>query len=155
MKNQMMGHPVEILLIEDNPGDVRLTKEALKDAKVRNNLHVVSDGVAALAFLHHEGDYAQVPRPDVILLDLNLPKKDGREVLAEIKTDPYLKRVPVVVLTSSGAEEDIVKSYGLHANCYIRKPLGLDQFIEVVRSIEGFWLAIVTLPPDDQTLKQG
>jgi len=139
---------VEILLVEDNPGDVRLAIEALKEAKVRNNLHVVEDGVEAMAFLRKEGQYTAVPRPDVVLLDLNLPKKDGREVLAEIKTDDNLKRIPVVILTVSKAEEDILKTYNLHANCYITKPLDLDQFLSVVKSIEDFWLTIVTLPPN-------
>jgi len=137
---------IEILLVEDNPGDARLAKEALKDAKVRNNLHWVEDGVEAIAFLRREGKYTDAPRPDVILLDLNLPKKDGREVLAEVKEDGDLKRIPVVILTVSDAEEDIIKTYNLHANCYIRKPLDLDQFIEVVKSIEEFWLTIVRLP---------
>jgi chemotaxis family two-component system response regulator Rcp1 len=148
MSEQMLGSPVEILLVEDNPGDVRLAKEALKDAKVRNNLHVVEDGVEALAFLHREGKYADAPHPDLILLDLNLPKKDGREVLAEIKADENLKRVPVVILTMSEAEEDILKTYDLHANCYITKPVDLDQFIKVVKSIEDFWFSIVKLPPN-------
>jgi len=139
---------VEILLVEDNPGDVRLAIEALKEAKVRNNLHVVEDGVEAMAFLRKEGQYTAVPRPDVVLLDLNLPKKDGREVLAEIKADDNLKRIPVVILTVSKAEEDILKTYNLHANCYITKPLDLDQFLSVVKSIEDFWLTIVTLPPN-------
>ena len=143
-----MGRPVEILLVEDNPGDVRLAIEALKEAKVRNNLHVVEDGMEAMAFLRKEGQYTAVPRPDVVLLDLNLPKKDGREVLAEIKTDDNLKRIPVVILTVSKAEEDILKTYNLHANCYITKPLDLDQFLSVVKSIEDFWLTIVTLPPN-------
>jgi len=138
--------PVEILLVEDNPGDVRLTREILRDAKVRNTLHHVADGVEALAFLAGEGEYAGAPLPDLILLDLNLPRKDGREVLTEIKADKRLASIPVVVLTSSSAEKDVVKSYGLHANCYIVKPIDLDQFIEVVRSIESFWLCIVTLP---------
>lgn len=142
------GQPVEILLVEDSRGDVRLAQEALKDAKVRNNLYVVEDGVEAMAFLRKQGKYAKVPRPDVILLDLNLPRKDGREVLAEVKADPELKRIPVVILTVSDAEEDILKSYDLHANCYITKPLDLTQFLKVVRSIESFWLTIVTLPPD-------
>jgi chemotaxis family two-component system response regulator Rcp1 len=142
------GKPIEILLVEDNPGDVRLTVEALKEAKVRNELYVVGDGVAALAFLHREGEHADAPRPDLILLDLNLPKMDGREVLAEIKKDPNLKRIPVVVLTVSQAEEDILRTYDLHANCYITKPVGLDQFLEVVKAIEGFWLTIVKLPPN-------
>ena len=139
--------PIEILMVEDNPGDVRLTVEALKEAKVRNNLHTVEDGVEALAFLRREGGYAEVPRPDLVLLDLNLPKMNGREVLAEIKEDPELRRIPVVILTISQAEQDIVKSYNLHANCYITKPVDLDQFLEVVKSIENFWLTIVKLPP--------
>ncbi len=139
---------IEILLVEDNPGDVRLTKEALKEGKILNNLNVVTDGVEAVAFLRREGNYASAPRPELILLDLNLPKKDGREVLAEIKSDPSLKLIPVVILTSSAAEQDIVKSYNLHANCYVTKPVDLDQFIEVVKSIENFWLAVVKLPPE-------
>lgn len=138
--------PIEILMIEDNPGDVRLTQEALKENKMYNRLHVVSDGVEAMAFLRHEGRYADAPRPDLILLDLNLPKKDGREVLAEIKADENLKRIPVVVLTSSQAEEDVLRTYNLHANCYVTKPVDLDQFIRVVQSIEEFWLTIVKLP---------
>jgi chemotaxis family two-component system response regulator Rcp1 len=137
---------IEILLVEDNPADVRLTQEALKEAKVRNNLHVVEDGVAAMEFLQRQGEYAKVARPDLILLDLNLPKKDGREVLEEIKQDSSLKRIPVVVLTTSQAEEDILKTYDLHANCYVTKPVDLDQFITIVRSIEDFWLTIVKLP---------
>ncbi len=136
----------EILLVEDNPGDARLAKEALKEAKVRNSLHWVEDGVEAMTFLHRQGKYTDAPRPDVILLDLNLPKKDGREVLAEVKEDGDLKRIPVVILTVSDAEEDIIKTYNLHANCYIRKPLDLDRFIEVVKSINEFWLTIVRLP---------
>jgi chemotaxis family two-component system response regulator Rcp1 len=148
MKTETTGTPVEILLVEDSPGDVRLTIEALKDAKVRNSLHVAEDGVEAMAFLRREGEYADAPRPDVILLDLNLPKKDGREVLAEVKADADLKRIPVVVLTVSQAEEDILKTYNLHANCYITKPVDLDQFLTVVRSIEDFWLTIVRLPPN-------
>ena len=143
-----MMEPIEILLVEDSPADVDLTREALEDAKVRNNLNVVNDGVEALAFLRREGGYAEAPRPDLILLDLNLPKKDGREVLAEIKADPILRRIPVVILTTSAAEQDILKSYDLHANCYISKPVDLDAFVEVVRSIEGFWLAIVRLPAE-------
>jgi two-component system, chemotaxis family, response regulator Rcp1 len=138
--------PIDILLVEDNPGDVRLTVEALREGKVHNNLHVVGDGVDALAFLHREGQYADAPTPDLILLDLNLPRKDGREVLAEIKADPQLRRIPVVVLTTSNAEQDVLRSYDLHANCYITKPVDLDQFINVVRTIEEFWLAVVTLP---------
>ncbi len=138
--------PIEILLVEDNPGDVRLTVEALKEAKVHNRLSVVSDGVEALAFLRRTGRYTDAIRPDVILLDLNLPKKDGREVLAEIKADETLRRIPVVILTTSKAEEDILRSYALHANCFITKPVDLDQFIKVVRSIEEFWFTIVRLP---------
>jgi CheY-like chemotaxis protein len=145
---QAKGGPIEILLVEDNPGDVRLTVEALKEAKVRNTLHVVQDGVEALAFLRHEGEHAEAPQPDLILLDLNLPKMDGREVLARIKGDPQLRRIPVVILTVSQAEEDILRTYDLHANCYITKPVDLDQFLKVVRSIEDFWLTIVKLPSD-------
>lgn len=146
MNSQRNGKPIEILLIEDNPGDVRLTKEVLKEGKVRNNLQVVGDGVEAMAYLHRENSYAKAPRPDLILLDLNLPKKDGREVLQEIKADHHLKNIPVVVLTTSNADEDILKSYNLSANCYITKPVDLDQFISVIRSVEAFWLTIVTLP---------
>jgi len=143
----MMGQPIEILMVEDNPGDVRLTQEAFREAKVRNNIHIATDGVEALAFLRRQGRYADVPRPDVILLDLNLPKKDGREVLVEIKADPGLRRIPVVVLTSSEAEEDVLKAYNLHANAYVAKPVDLEKFIAVVKSIEDFWLEIVKLPP--------
>jgi CheY-like chemotaxis protein len=138
--------PIEILLVEDNPGDVRLTREALKTGKVWSELHVVADGEAALAFLRHEGDHANAPRPDLILLDLNLPRRDGREVLSIIKSDPNLKRIPVVILTTSQAEEDILKSYNLNANCYITKPVDFDQFMNVVRVVEEFWLTIVKLP---------
>ena len=142
------GCPIEILMIEDNPGDVRLTQEALKENKMYNCLHAVGDGVEAMAFLRREGKYADAPRPDLILLDLNLPKKDGREVLAEIKADENLKRIPVVILTSSQAEEDVLRTYNLHANCYVTKPVDLDQFIRVVKSIEEFWLTIVKLPTE-------
>ena len=148
MSKQTFGNLVEILMVEDNPGDVRLTQEALKEGKMRNKMHVVGDGVEALAFLRREGKYADAPRPDLILLDLNLPRRNGREVLAEIKEDPDLRRIPVVILTISQAEEDILKSYDLHANCYITKPVDLDQFIKVVKSIEDFWLTIVKLPPN-------
>jgi CheY-like chemotaxis protein len=134
-------------MVEDNPGDVRLSIEALKEGKVRNNLHTAEDGEEALAFLRRQGKYTQVPRPDLILLDLNLPKKNGREVLAEIKDDPDLRRIPVVILTVSKAEQDVLKSYNLHANCYITKPVDLEQFIQVVKSIEDFWLTVVMLPP--------
>jgi CheY-like chemotaxis protein len=136
------------LLVEDNPGDVRLTQEVFKEGKVNNFLHVVYNGEEAMDFLHNVGRFANVPRPDIILLDLNLPRKDGREVLAEIKADPDLKRIPVVVLTTSEAESDLLQSYNLHANCYIVKPVDLDQFIDVVKTIEGFWLQIVKLPPN-------
>ena len=138
--------PIEILMVEDSPGDVRLTKEALKDAKVLNHISVVEDGVAAMAFLRREGAHAEAPRPDLILLDLNLPRKDGREVLAEIKADPALTQIPVVVLTTSQAEQDILKSYQLHANCYVTKPVDLDKFISVVKSVETFWLTVARLP---------
>jgi two-component system, chemotaxis family, response regulator Rcp1 len=140
------GRPIEILLVEDNPGDVRLTMEGLNEGKVRNNLHVARDGVEALEFLRRAGRFKDSVRPDLILLDLNLPRMDGREVLAEIKADPQLKTIPVVVLTTSRAEQDVLHSYQLQANCYITKPVDLDQFITVVKSIEDFWLTIVTLP---------
>ena len=146
MSRDDSGRAVEILLVEDNPGDVRLTIEALKEGKVRNNLNVVPDGVEAMAYLRHEGKYANSVRPDLILLDLNLPRKDGREVLAEIKSDGRLKHIPIVVLTTSRAEQDVLRSYDLHANCYITKPVDLDQFIGVVKSVENFWFTIVTLP---------
>ena len=138
--------PIEILLVEDNAADVRLTREALKDAKVRNRLHVAADGVEAMAFLRREGRHADAPRPDLVLLDLNLPKKDGREVLEESKQDPGLQNIPVVILTTSQAEEDVFRSYQLHANAYVTKPVDLERFLEVVRSIESFWLEIVRLP---------
>jgi len=148
MSSHSNGSLVEILLVEDNPGDVRLTKEAMKEGKMRDNLSVARDGVEAMAFLRQEGQYADAPRPDVVLLDLNLPKKDGRAVLAEIKADPDLKRIPVVILTSSKADEDVLNSYDLHANCYVTKPGDLEQFIEVVKSVEGFWVQIVKLPKE-------
>ncbi|MFB3904659.1 MAG: response regulator [Acidobacteriota bacterium] len=140
------GHLVEILLVEDSPSDTDLTIEALSEAKVANHLSAVQDGVQALAFLRHEGIYAEAPRPDLILLDLNLPRKDGREVLAELKSDPNLKTIPVVVLTSSRAEEDVLRAYQLQCNCYITKPVVFKDFLRVVRSIKNFWLAVVTLP---------
>jgi len=140
------GRPIEILLVEDNPGDVRLTIEGLNEGKVRNNLHVARDGVEALAFLRRQAQFADAVRPDLILLDLNLPRKDGREVLADIKSDADLKTIPVVVLTTSRAEQDVLHSYQLQANCYITKPVDLEQFITVVKSIEDFWLTVVTLP---------
>ena len=148
MREKTGGHPIDILMVEDNPGDIRLTLEAFRENKMNNSLHVVKDGVQAMAFLRREGEYADAPRPDLILLDLNLPKKDGREVLAEIKADPSLMRIPVVILTTSQAEEDILKSYSLHANCFVTKPVDLDQFMKVVQSIEQFWITIVKLPMD-------
>ena len=145
------GRPVEILLVEDNPGDVRLTMEALREAKVCNKVHTVYDGMEAMSFLRQEGRYTNMSCPDLILLDLNLPKKDGREVLAEIKADENMKRIPVVILTTSKAEQDILKSYELQANCYVTKPVDLDQFITVVKSIGDFWLAIVRLPRSERS----
>ena len=141
--------PIDILLVEDNPGDVRLTREALKEGKVLNNLYVAQDGVEAIACLKREGKYAGAIRPDIILLDLNLPKKDGHEVLADVKSDPDLRRIPVVILTTSKAEEDVLQSYNLHANCFITKPVDLDQFINVVQAVEDFWFTIVKLPPEE------
>jgi CheY-like chemotaxis protein len=142
------ANPIEILLVEDSLADVRLTEEAFRDAKVLNHMSVVTDGDEAMQFLRREGPHAEAPRPDLILLDLNLPRKDGREVLREIKDDPNLRRIPVVVLTTSRAEEDVLRAYNLHANCYITKPVDFTQFISVVRSIEGFWLSVVKLPRD-------
>ena len=139
--------PIEILLVEDSPSDAEFTAEALKEAKVRNHLSLVEDGVQAMEFLRRQGKYAQAPRPDLIMLDLNLPRKDGREVLAELKADDNLKMIPVVVLTTSRAEQDVLRAYQLHANCYITKPVDFQQFLNVVRSIESFWLFVVTLPP--------
>ena len=133
-------------MVEDSPGDVRLTQEALRDAKVRNNFHVARDGMEALEFLRREGSFADAPRPDLILLDLNMPRMDGREVLQEIKADQSLRLIPVVILTTSKAEEDVIRSYELNANCYVTKPVDLDQFMTVVRSIEDFWLTVVKLP---------
>lgn len=137
---------IDILLVEDNPGDVRLTEEALKESKLAVSMRVARDGIEALAILRGEGSYANQPQPDLILLDLNMPKMDGREVLRQIKSDDRLKRIPVVVLTTSEAEKDIVQAYGLHANCYITKPVELDAFMEIIKSIEGFWLTVVKLP---------
>ncbi len=140
--------PIEVLLVEDSPGDVRLTREAFKDAKVHINLNVASDGAEAMEFLNREGKHADAPRPDLILLDLNLPKKDGREVLEEVKESPTLKSIPVVILTTSASDADILRSYRLHANCYITKPVGLDGFLAVVKSIDDFWLTVVKLPSE-------
>ena len=148
MNNSDKIDPVEILLIEDNPGDVRLTQEALQEGKVINNLNVVSDGVEALEYLNNLGRYKNKVRPDIILLDLNLPRMDGRELLGKLKADPDLRRIPVVILTTSKAEEDIIESYNLHANCFITKPVDLDQFFMVVKSVEEFWFSIVKLPPN-------
>lgn len=148
MKFNAPIRPVEILLVEDSPSDADLTVEALSDGKVLNNLHWVEDGTQALAFLRRQGKYSNAPRPDLILLDLNLPKKDGREVLAEIKADPQFKLIPVIVLTTSAAERDILKTYELNGNCYITKPIDLEQFISVVKLIEMFWLAVVKLPSE-------
>jgi CheY-like chemotaxis protein len=142
------ARPAEVLLVEDNPGDVRLTTEALKEGRVLNQVHVVGDGVEALKFLHREEPYTDAVKPDLILLDLNLPRMSGREVLAEIKADEDLKRIPVVVLTTSQAEEDVLRSYDLHANCYVTKPVDLEQFLEVVKFIEDYWLMMVKLPPE-------
>jgi two-component system response regulator len=147
MRSRQLVKPINILLVEDNPGDADLAREALDNSKLNNALHVVDDGEKAMSFLRREGPYVDVPQPDLILLDLNLPKKDGRQVLAEIKADLNLKRIPVVILTTSQAEEDVIKTYNLHANCYITKPIDLNQFLHVVKSIEDFWLSIVLLPP--------
>jgi CheY-like chemotaxis protein len=153
MVSEIVVHPIEILLVEDSPGDARLAREALQDAKVRNHLHWVDNGEEAMSFLRKEGKHARVPRPDLIQLDLNLPRKDGREVLAEIKEDADLKRIPVVILTVSKDEEDVMKTYNVHANCFITKPLDLNQFIKVVKSIEDFWLTVVKLPPGESSGK--
>ena len=141
--------PVDILLVEDNPGDVRLTKEALRDAKVLNEIYIAKDGVEAMDFLRRKGKFSKVPLPDLILLDLNLPRKDGRQVLAEIKEDPILKHIPVVVLTTSKADEDIIKTYNLHANAYITKPVDLNRFAEIIHVLNEFWFTIVKLPPKE------
>ncbi len=146
MNNEMMVRPAEVLLVEDNPGDVRLTKEALNEGKVLINLSAVKDGIEAMKFLRKKGKYSKAHRPDIIFLDLNLPKKHGREVLAEVKSDKDLRRIPVVILTMSKDDEDVLNSYDLHANCYITKPIDLDRFMEVVQSIENFWLTVVKLP---------
>jgi chemotaxis family two-component system response regulator Rcp1 len=143
-----INRPIEILLVEDNEGDARLARESLKESEITNNVHHVIDGVEALNFLYNKGTYKEAPRPDLILLDLNLPRKDGREVLAEIKKDNNLKRIPVVVLTISSDEQDVFKTYNLHVNCFITKPIDLDQFFKVVRSIKDFWLTVVKLPPN-------
>lgn len=148
MSNQESGKPIQILLVEDNPGDIRLTQEMLKESKLHNTLHIVEDGEEAMAFLRCTGKYTSAPRPDLVLLDLNLPKKDGRQVLIEIKTDENLRRIPVVILTTSTEEEDILKAYDHYVNCYISKPVELDQFAKVVKAIEDFWFSIVKLPKE-------
>lgn len=140
------SRPIEILMVEDNPGDILLTREAMKEAKLRNRLNIANDGVEAMEFLRRQGRYADAPRPDLILLDLNLPRMDGREVLTKLKNDPDLKNIPVVVLTTSRAEEDIERVYSLHANCYVTKPVDFDQFMKVVQKIDDFWVNVVTLP---------
>ena len=147
MTAKRLSRPVEILMVEDNPGTVRLTQEVMRDSRVRNAMYVVDDGVEALAFLRKQGRYASAPRPDLVLLDLNLPRKDGRETLAEMKQDEELKRIPVVVLTTSRSEDDVLRAYDLHANCYLTKPVGLEDFVKVVKSIENFWIEMATLPP--------
>jgi CheY-like chemotaxis protein len=144
-----MNHkPIEILLIEDNPADIRLTKEAFREARIQNNIHVVQDGDGAIAFVHQDEPYQDAPRPDLILLDLNLPKKDGREVLEEIKADPQIHQIPVVILTTSNDEEDVLRSYNLHANAYLVKPIDVMRFIKMIQSLESFWLSFVRLPPN-------
>lgn len=149
MTTSPLPRPIEILLVEDSPADVLITREAFEEAKLLNTLHVVEDGVQALEFLRRQGPYAEAPRPDLILLDLNLPRKNGREVLAEIKVDPQLKSIPVVILTTSSADEDILKAYDLHANCYVIKPVGFDNFFKAVQSIQDFWFSVVALPLED------
>ncbi len=149
MGTNSLGRPAVILLVEDNLGDVELTREALEEAKLLNTLHVVPDGMEALAFLRQQGPYASAPRPDLILLDLNLPKKDGREVLAEVKADPALRIIPIIVLTTSNADEDILKAYKLNANSYVPKPVDFAGFAAVVRSIQCFWFSVVVLPPKE------
>ena len=150
MTNTSQPRIIDILLVEDSPTDVLIAREALTEARLLNTIHVVEDGVDALAFLRRQGRFADAPRPDLILLDLNLPRKNGREVLAEIKNDPALKSIPVVVLTTSSAEEDILKSYNLHANCYVVKPVEFDSFVKAVQSIQHFWFSIVMLPPNKE-----
>jgi CheY-like chemotaxis protein len=139
--------PIEILLVEDSPGDILIAREALSEAKLLNTIHIAEDGVEAMDFLYKRGKFASAPTPDLILLDLNLPRKNGREVLAEVKTDENLKKIPVVMLTTSSAEEDVLRSYNLHANCYVVKPVEFDSFVQAVKSIEHFWFSVVTLPP--------
>ncbi|MDY6932300.1 MAG: response regulator [Halobacteriota archaeon] len=146
MSNNAIRRPIDVLLVEDNPGDIRLTEEAFKEGMMHINLHVVTDGIEATKFLKKEGEYADAPSPDLVLLDLNMPRKNGCEVLEDIKADEDLRRIPIVILTTSRAEEDIIKSYNLHANCFITKPVDMDQFVEVIKFIEGFWFSVVRLP---------
>jgi CheY-like chemotaxis protein len=146
MRNEGSSRPIEILLVEDNPGDVRLTQEAFKEGRMYNNMNVVGDGMEAMEFLRRQGAHTNAPRPDLILLDLNMPKKNGFEVLSEVKKDPSMRYIPIIVLTTSKAEQDIVKTYNEHANCFITKPVDLDQFFEIVKTIQDFWLTIVKLP---------
>ncbi|MBK8782665.1 MAG: response regulator [Anaerolineales bacterium] len=148
MNTKSLKKPIEILLVEDSPADILITREAFVEAKLLNTLHAVEDGVQALEFLRRQGSYASAPRPDLILLDLNLPRKNGREVLAEIKGDPELRSIPIIILTTSSADEDIVKAYDLHANCYVVKPVGFDNFFKAVQSIQNFWFKVVVLPPE-------
>ena len=148
MVTKSLPRHIEILLVEDSPADVLLTREAFEQNKILNTLYVAEDGIEAMDFLYKRGTYASAPRPDLILLDLNLPRKNGREVLAEIKADPELKKIPIVVLTTSGAEEDVLRAYDLNANCYVVKPVGFDNFMEAIQSIRHFWFSIVTLPPE-------
>ncbi len=150
MKMRKPAEPIIILLVEDSPADARLIRETMKDYKIVNTLHHVKDGIEAMAFLRREDKYAGMPRPDLVLLDLNMPRKDGRETLAEIKADPDLKRIPVVILTVSNADEDVLNSYNLYANCYITKPLDLEEFVKVVKGVENFWFSIVHLPPNGE-----
>ena len=149
MNNVSKANPIELLLVEDNPVDIKLTTRALKEGKLLNNLSIVRDGVEAMEFLSQEGEFSEAPRPDLILLDLNMPRKDGREVLSEIKNDDNLKNIPVIVLTTSDAEQDVLKSYNLHANSYITKPVDFEQFVEAIRRFEEFWLTVVRLPSQD------
>jgi CheY-like chemotaxis protein len=148
MTTKSFPRQIEILLVEDSPADILLTREAFEQNKIANTLHVVEDGIQAMDFLHRQGAYASAPRPDLILLDLNLPRKNGREVLAEIKADPELKKIPIVVLTTSSADEDILRAYNLNANCYVVKPVGFDNFMEAMQTIRHFWFSVVTLPPE-------
>jgi len=149
MNTKSLHRPIEILLVEDSPADILITREAFEEARLLNDIHVVEDGIQAMEFLHREGIYASAPRPDLILLDLNLPRKNGREVLAEIKADNSLKVIPVIILTTSNAHDDIMQAYDLHANCYVVKPVGFESFLKAVQTIRNFWFSVVALPPED------